>query len=441
MRSACRLLRATLVLAITPLLGLAANGQSRAAELSELKVLYVGSERSSDYVSFLKGKVARIEEESRESFKPGDEARFDVVLFDWPQSNATREMRKLKSPLGTRDAWNKPTVLLGSAGLNLAVCWKLKGGSGCTCLDPLAYDLREHEIFERPFKIDRGKMISIPTPPDFADELKEAEIKVLPLVADIHQKRGMPGWCTHALDFARFPDVEFFCGGVNSQTPTSAGLWRQGNLLHFGFEQSPSEMNESGQHLLLNAIAYISRFTEDRPIAVTPSVFAGPVARSRATLGRWLHITSYPADFGKEVVSAEIWAEISRLPNREAKARWADEHSRFFHPDGEHRLAFDEDLVAWNVAFDQPEFFEKAIAGLGSDDPAAKTRAARLLKRYAPGGPEGDSAEAWAAWWKENRPYAFGSDAGDYRWYIDPLAKKRGVPSSELRGPRRADSP
>ena len=125
-----------------------------------------------------------------------------MVLFDWPQGEATREMRKLRSPLGTREEWNKPTVLLGGAGLNLAVCWKLKGGSGCTCLDPLAYDLREHEIFERPFKIDRGKMISIPTPADFADELKESEIKVLPLVADIHRKRGMPGWCTHALDFA-----------------------------------------------------------------------------------------------------------------------------------------------------------------------------------------------------------------------------------------------
>jgi hypothetical protein len=425
-------LKAFLVLATL----LTANGFSRGTELQELKVLYVGSERSSDYVSFLKGKVALIEEKTREAFRPGDEARFDVVLFNWPQGEATREMRKLKSPLGTREAWNKPTVLLGSAGLNLAVCWKLKGGSGCTCLDPLAYDLREHEIFEQPLKIDRGKMISIPTPSDFADELKEKEIKVLPLVADIHQKRGMPGWCTHALDFARLPDVEFFCGGVNSQTPTSAGLWRQGNLLHFGFEQSPSEMNVSGQRLLLNAIAYISRFTQDRPIAVTPSVFAGPVARSRATLGRWLSITSYPEDFGKDVVAPEVWDEVSKLPTREAKAKWADEHARFFHPDGEHRLAIDADLLAWNVAFDQPEFFEKAIAGLGSTD---KARAVRLLKRYVPDGPKVDSSEAWGSWWKENKPYAFASDAGDYRWYIDPLAKKRGVPSSELRGPRRAD--
>jgi hypothetical protein len=441
MRSAYRLLKATLVLAVAPLFGLTVNGLSRAAELSELKVLYVGSERSSDYVSFLKGKVAVIEEKTREAFNPGDEARFDVVLFDWPQSEATREMRRLKSPLGTREAWNKPTVLLGSAGLNLAVCWKLKGGSGCTCLDPLAYDLRDHEIFDRPFKIDRGKMISIPTPADFADELKETEIKVLPLVADIHQKRGMPGWCTHALDFARLPDVEFFCGGVNSQTPTSAGLWRQGNLLHFGFEQSPSEMNESGQRLLLNAIAYISRFSEDRPIEVTPSPFVSPVGRSRVTVIRWLTIPSYRIDFVKEILAPEVWEDLAKLPDRESMAKRAEEISRFLHPNREQRLAIDEDLAAWNIAFDQPEFFDKAIAGLRSDDPAAKARAARLLGRYVPDGAGGDSADAWGAWWKENKPYAFASDGGDYRWYIDPLAKKRGVPASEMRGPRRADRP
>jgi hypothetical protein len=83
-------------------------------------------------------------------------------------------------------------VLLGSAGLNLAVAWKLKGGSGCTCMDPLAYDLHEHRIFETPFKIDRARMISIPTPADFKGEIKAPEIVVLPLVAD-HARQWSAG--------------------------------------------------------------------------------------------------------------------------------------------------------------------------------------------------------------------------------------------------------
>ena len=425
--------------AIALLVGLVLNGAVSGAELTGLKVLYVGSERSSEFVEFLKGKVATVEARSRESFQPRDAARFDVVLLDWPQGEETREMRRLRSPLGTREGWNKPTVLLGSAGLNLAVCWKLKGGSGCTCLDPLAYDLRDHEIFERPFRTDRGKMVAVPTPYDFSDELKGSEIQVLPLVDDIH-RRWKAGWCTHALEFARLPDVELFCGGVNSQTPTSAALWRQGNLLHYGFEQSPDEMNESGRNLLLNAIAYISRFTEDRPISITPSVFAGPVARSRTTLARWLRNPEFRTDFGKDIVTPVIWEKLSGMPDREAMARWAEENGRFLHPDGAQRLTIDEDLVALNVPFDQPEFFAKVLPGLRATDTAARDRAVRLLKRYVPIGPEGGSADAWDLWWKENQAFSFASDAGDYRWYIDPLAKKRGVPSAELRGPRRADN-
>src|SRR5215211_4964992 len=106
-------------------------------------------------------------------------------------------------------------------------------------------------------------MISIPTPEDFGDELKEAEIKLFPLVDD-HDRRWKAGWCTHAMDFVTYPDLEVLCGGVDTQTPSSAALWRQGNLLHFGFEQTPTEMNELGRNLLLNAIVYIRRFSEDR---------------------------------------------------------------------------------------------------------------------------------------------------------------------------------
>ena len=187
-------------------------------------------------------------------------------------------------------------------------------------MDPMAYGLREHRIFESPFKIDRGKMISIPTPSDFKSEIKEPEIMVLPLVVD-PARRWNAGWCTHARDFDVYPDVEFLAGGVNHQTPTSAGLWRQGNLLHFGFEQSPEEMNDLGKLLLLNAIVYISHFTEDRPIAVTPSPFAGPVARSRSTLAP-----------GREALNtALILARICSLPkpgrrrpNCRTAKRWRD---------------------------------------------------------------------------------------------------------------------
>ncbi len=427
-------------LSATLLLGLFATASASAKELRELKVLYVGSERSTAYVDFLSGKVAQIKVESRNAFDVRDAAAFDVILLDWPQGEETREMRKLRSPLGRRDEWEKPTVLLGSAGLNLAVAWQLKGGSGCTCMDPLAYDLREHRIFDTPFKIDRGKLISIPTPAAFKDEIKEPTIMVLPLVAD-RGRQWSAGWCTHARDFEVYPDVEFLAGGVNHQTPTSAGIWRQGNLLHFGFEQSPAEMNDSGRLLLLNSIAYISHFTEDRPIAITPSVFAGPVARGRSTLARWLRNAGYSLDLCKSLLAPETWKTLSKRPDREAIAQWADANAGFLHPNHDQVLEIDDDLAALGVKFDQPEFFDKVLADLRSEDRAIAGRAQRLLERYVPIGPRAGDSDAWASWWKENQRFAFASDAGDYRWYIDPLAKKRGVPISEMRGPKRASQP
>ena len=104
-------------------------------------------------------------------------------------------------------------------------------------------------------------------------------------------------------------------------------------------------------------------------------------------------------------------------------------------------MEIDEDLVALGAAFDEPEFMDKAIADLSSSDDARAARAQRVLKRYVPCGPDSTDAKVWTAWWKEHHDFAFASDAGNYRWYIDPLAKKRGVPTAELRGPKRADQP
>src|SRR5206468_10631074 len=124
---------------------------------------------------------------------------------------------------------------------------------------------------------------------------------------------------------------------------------------------------------------------------------------------------------------------------REKMAEWADQNSKFLHPNSKQELELDQELVALGLPFDEEDFFPRMIADLRGAGAAAE-RAQRLLQRYVPIGPNKGSADDWAAWWKSNQSYLFASDAGDYRWYIDPLAIKRGVPSNELRGPKRADS-
>ncbi len=102
--------------------------------LDELKVLFVGdsgSARTREYTSFLQENVGAVEYTSRNGFQQAQSSSFDVVLLDWPQSRESRlALETKKSPLGARNDWNRPTVLLGSAGLNLAVTWDLRGGSG-----------------------------------------------------------------------------------------------------------------------------------------------------------------------------------------------------------------------------------------------------------------------------------------------------------------------
>ena len=417
------------------------NAQTSASKpLGELRVLYVGSERADDYTSFLKEFVGQIESVSRADFQAKQSFAFDVILLDWPQGEETREMRLLRSPLGAREEWSRPTVLLGSAGLNLAVAWKLQGGSGCTCMDPMAYGFRDHEIFKYPNEIQLSSQIRIKTPEAFAGELLEKEIEVLPLVDD-YQKTWRAGWCTYSNFFDKNPDVEYFCGGVNHKTPTAAGLWRQGNLLHFGFEQSPSEMNQHGKRLLLNSIAYISRFSQDRPIATTPSVFGGEVARPRRTPGAWLKRDDRPVDWVLDMFQAKVRTQLELLKTNAAKAAWCDENSRYFAPGPDKLLGIDEDLQSIALAFDAPEFFERVLNDLGLNESESVDRSRRLLDRYVPCGPGRDaSVSNWRDWHKLNKSYLFALDTGDYCWYVDNLAKSRKVPSSELRGPIRADT-
>lgn len=102
-----------------------------ATELRDLKVLYVGNNpRAKDFQSFLAPKVARIELANRANFNPATVAAFDVVILDWPQSENQDIRKALTSPFGKRESWNKPTVLLGSAGLHIAMVWDVHGGAG-----------------------------------------------------------------------------------------------------------------------------------------------------------------------------------------------------------------------------------------------------------------------------------------------------------------------
>ena len=137
-------------------------------------------------------------------------------------------------------------------------------------------------MIKGPLHIDLETTERRTVPASWAKDMADTRIEVVRLVEERDIKKvRMAGWCVYNYSLDQSPEIEIICGGENTKMPEAAAIWRQGNLLHFGFEPSPDQYNSVGCALLVNAVAYIARFKEDRPIAVTPSIWSGHRALPR----------------------------------------------------------------------------------------------------------------------------------------------------------------
>ena len=104
---------------------------AQAPERLPQRLLFVGetshAQRAREFTDFLQQHFAKVTATTHEKFTAAAAADADVVLLDWHQGG---DQDRTKSPLGEFDAWNKPLVLLGSAGLNTAIAWNVFGGVG-----------------------------------------------------------------------------------------------------------------------------------------------------------------------------------------------------------------------------------------------------------------------------------------------------------------------
>jgi hypothetical protein len=120
--------------AVTLLLAFVAvprDGDAADGPTSPLRVLYVGNAREArarHFATFLAKHFAHVAVADRAAFDPAAARDADVVLLDWSQRDGPLE--KTAVPLGRLEDWQKPTVLLNSAGLLVAARWGLIGGAG-----------------------------------------------------------------------------------------------------------------------------------------------------------------------------------------------------------------------------------------------------------------------------------------------------------------------
>jgi hypothetical protein len=292
--------------------------------------------------------------------------------------------------------------------------------------------MRDHPLFQGPEPIDVKATVGKPTPSSWRAAMPGTdEIQVLPLCDQA--PGGMPGWCTGGGE-VQGPECEWICGGINSKQPTHASIWRQGNLLHFGFEPSPAQMNATGQALLQNAIAYIARFVTDRPI-VRERTFVDPTGSDAP--GWRLDWLLEHAKNDKELADAFAppWAE--KLIGLGSGAReYVSKHRGALCSRG-NRFAFDDDALALGVDL-RVDGVLLQLAGMLTD-PARKDAAHALLNRMLADEPGGDKTpDNWRSWLKTRDGWLC-FDPHSHVWRYDPLAKARDERSTALRGPVRAD--
>ena len=128
------------VLAPWVLLATAADAQDPAPGKQSLRLLFLGavdSPRGKDFAAFLGEHFAAVAVADRWTWNRALLQGIDVVVLDWSQEEGiaawSRKGDKTlvpKSPLGARRDWTQPTVLIGSAGINTAWAWDVRGSWG-----------------------------------------------------------------------------------------------------------------------------------------------------------------------------------------------------------------------------------------------------------------------------------------------------------------------
>lgn len=126
------------LLAIATLSFLAAPRAQDRALNPPLHVAFVGdldTPRGADFVAFLRGQFARVDAVERATCTPDRLRTADVVVLDWSQADGIMKWLENRgaprhNPLGELARWDRPTVLIGSAGLDVASDWSLPGTQG-----------------------------------------------------------------------------------------------------------------------------------------------------------------------------------------------------------------------------------------------------------------------------------------------------------------------
>ena len=270
----------------------------------------------------------------------------------------------------------------------------------------------EHEVFQKPFKVE-PEFEYQDTPPNYhrrhlgEDKLPD-KMKVW-RVQNIGKSSG--GVVARAYGFTDSPDTEVLIKGFNFGKEYGAvGVGRHGNFLQWGYSAPPSKMTDAGKKFFLNCLCYISRFDGRAPLIRRSSSHRLNALRLAAVINR---ISGDKKEFFTRTFPPELWEKYGSDPD--GLVQYYRENLEFIYRDRVFRI--DSELKSLGIDSNRSLDVLERLIGLLQDETHADT-ARRLLTRYT--NQSFQSADDWKRWFESNRDRIFFSDVGGYEFLVIP---------------------
>jgi hypothetical protein len=271
-------------------------------------------------------------------------------------------------------------------------------------------ELLEHEVFQKPFKIEPD-FEQWDTPWNYHDrnlsEEKLPDKMKVWRVQNIGQRSGSV--VARSYGFNDSPDAEVLVKGFNTGKEYGAvGVGRHGNFLQWGYSASPSKMTEAGRKFFLNCICYIHKFDRKAPLIRRASSHRWNAIRLAAVFDRIKDKNFFSGTFSPELIK-------KYEGNADGLVRYYKNDFEFIYQDRTFQI--DKELKSLGLSSNRTlESLERLIDLLNDETEADKARL--LLKRYT--NRSFHDAGDWKQWFESNRDRIYFSDVGGYKFLVIP---------------------
>lgn len=451
--------------------------------LDSAEVAKSAKERMADFTKFLKSHFTSVTAIDAKEYTPAMSADYDVTVFDGlptpirPKIVETDEngrVIRFERPQYLPLDFDRAAVCIASASEDLGRALGSKCDWMCLCLADyaLGWD-KQHPIFQGPFKVNiKPEMRAVAASakeyePLYGDPVPDETEMWQVQTYSYENSPGMRiGMVSRPNGFLDSPETEIISGGVSAKSIDAIAIGRHGNMFHWGFAASPSQLTEAGRAALANAIAYMPQFNGKRIIA--RKLNEGIATRREAKAQKYLvsreaweesnkvqmeyyhSMDSLQRAIKEKIANGEelngiekMYASLppARKPEMPTYAQYvkqrqpqlyhvfgddAAEYARFYdkslpylYPtENGYNLDVDEDVRTIGIANNDIKLLDKCISMLeegGKDAQLGRTVLERYtLCRFA-------TPQEWRSWYEANKDRMFFTESGGWLWLVDTL--------------------